>query len=105
MSMRRLDSIRRRSLATAVMTSALVGGLMYVSAEAYLQSVTVNKCLAGKLKSEGKGTSSYAGCYSKAAKAAGAVDPDCLTKASAKVTGAFGKLDDKYSTNCPAGTG
>ncbi len=74
-------------------------------AHAYLSSLTVEKCLAGKVKLVGKGAAAYANCHSK-----NTAKPDpgsfgiCVAKASAKITNGFGKLDSKYP-GCTGGTG
>ncbi|MCC6850018.1 MAG: hypothetical protein IT294_16055, partial [Deltaproteobacteria bacterium] len=75
---------------------ALVGLLtLGTTAHAYLSSLTVNKCLSGKVKTEGKGAAAYTGCYSKGASKNVAVDPACLSKSGGKIVSAFGKLDGK----------
>ncbi len=72
---------------------------------AYLSNLTVDKCLAGKLKAVGKGAAGYTGCFSKyAASTDAAALIACLTKASTKLTSAFAKLDAKYPS-CTGGTG
>ncbi|HEY2387723.1 MAG TPA: hypothetical protein VGK30_12240, partial [Candidatus Binatia bacterium] len=72
------------------------------TAGAAVTSMTVNKCLAGKVKAAGKSVSSRAKCASKDA-ANGVPNPACTQKASDKFTGdgtpakgAFNKLDAKY---------
>jgi len=79
------------------------------AAPAQVTSLSVNKCLAGKLNGLGKSLVARSGCYGKEA-AKGVAKPDCHQKASDKFTGglspakgAFNKLDAKYpSTDAAA---
>ncbi|MCC6764336.1 MAG: hypothetical protein IT293_06705, partial [Deltaproteobacteria bacterium] len=76
--------------------AAVAGALAYgTAAHAYLSTLSINKCLSGKVKTLGKGAAAYTGCYSKGASKNIAVDPVCLGKASTKTVSAFGKLDAK----------
>ena len=75
------------------------------STHAYLSSLTVDKCLAGKLAIVGKGAAAYAKCHGKNAAKPDAVAFDkCQTKTSTKIIDGFGKLDAKNPT-CTGGTG
>lgn len=72
---------------------------------AYLSSLTVDKCLAGKLTIVGKGAAAYAKCQAQNAAKPDAVAFDkCKAKTSTKIIDGFGKLDAKNSS-CPGGTG
>ncbi|MEB2286023.1 MAG: hypothetical protein B6D46_01575 [Polyangiaceae bacterium UTPRO1] len=87
--------------------AALVASCLAMPSEAgaYLTSFTVDKCLAGKLKNVGKATTAYMECHAEnTAKPDQARFDACLTKASSKLTGAFGKLDGKYPS-CTGGLG
>ncbi len=74
------------------------------NADAYLTTMSVNKCLAGKLKAQGKGIAAYTNCHAKqAAKPDAAKLATCLVRAGEKVTKAYGKLDAKYPGGCAGG--
>lgn len=74
------------------------------SAHAYRATLTVDKCLAGKIKTLGKSAAAQAGCQSKAAATGDGPAGDCVAKASTALTNGFGKLDAKHPS-CPGGTG
>lgn len=61
----------------------------------------VAKCAAAKQKNAGKTAAAKLGCYAKATKSGGAVDPACLAKAQAKLVAAFGK-DEAKAPGCGA---
>lgn len=88
-----MQSIKRAALGAAVLIGVFAFG---TSAHAYLPTLSVNKCLSGQVKTEGKAAAAYTGCYSK-----NATKPDagalaaCNGKASTKLTSAFGKLESK----------
>lgn len=73
-------------------------------AHAYRATFTVDKCLAGKIKTLGKDAAAQTGCQSKAAAKDDPLAGECVTKASAKLTDGFAKLDTKYPS-CTGGTG
>jgi hypothetical protein len=75
----------------------VIGALAFgTSAHAYLSTLSINKCLSGKVKTEGKAAAAYTGCYSKnAAKPDAGALATCNGKASTKLTSAFVKLDLK----------
>jgi predicted dienelactone hydrolase len=56
---------------------------------------SVAKCAAAKQKNAGKTAAAKLGCWAKATKAGGAVDPACLDKAQAKLVAAFAKEESK----------
>src|SRR5262245_31940309 len=92
---------QRDAAAFAVLLSfgmTLIGS----AARADVTTVTVNKCLAGKIKGVGKSLAARTGCFSKEA-SKGIADPSCHQKASDKFTGGtnpakgvFAKLEGKY---------
>jgi hypothetical protein len=84
----------------AVAVAACVFG---TTAHAGVASLSINKCLAGKIKGVGKSLSARTGCFNKEA-SKGIANPSCHQKASDKFTGAgiplkgvFPKLEAKYS--------
>ncbi|MCC6765065.1 MAG: hypothetical protein IT293_10410, partial [Deltaproteobacteria bacterium] len=82
----------------------LATAIIAPDAYAYRSTFTVDKCLAGKIKTLGKDAAAQTGCQSKAAAKGDPLAGECVTKASGKLTSAFGKLDVKYPS-CPGGTG
>jgi hypothetical protein len=91
---------RKTRLAALGCALALLG--LPTTAGAAVTSLTVNKCLAGKVKAVGKSVSLRATCASKDA-ASGVPNLACTQKASDKFTGdgtpangAFNKLDARY---------
>ena len=55
----------------------------------------VSKCLAGKMKAEGKAAAAYLKCHARGAAGAEPTDSGCLAKASLRMVSAFAKLDTK----------
>ena len=97
----------RRRPAVCLIAAAVLGCMAVAApATAYLAAVTVNKCLQGKLKDDGKAAAAYTRCHAK-----NTAKPDpgrfaaCTAKASGKATTAFGKLDLKFPGACPGGNG
>ncbi len=82
----------------AVLGIGAVVGLLTLGTTAHaLTSLTIDKCLSSKIKTEGKGVGAYVGCYAKGASKGIPTDPACLGKASGKIVPAFGKLDAKLT--------
>jgi len=91
-----------RFLAAVTFASLQAIGLVGTPVEAQVTNLTVNKCLAGKIKAVGKTVSGRAACISKET-GSGNDNPDCPLKPSDKFTGgsnpskgSFNKLDEKY---------
>ena len=95
-----------RAMLLARVVFTLAGVFAFASsAQAYLTQLTVNKCLAGQVKAEGKSAAAHTGCYSKNAGKPDAGDlSTCTGKASTKLVDAFTKIEKKPP--CPtAGDG
>ena len=95
-----------RSLHRAIVAAAAIWLVVPGSVSAHLSVFTMNGCLAGKLRTLGKGTKAYVACHAK-----DAAHPDapklaaCLGKASIKITGGFARLDAKHPGACTAPNG
>ncbi len=76
---------------------ALVGLLTLGTTAHALTSLSIDKCLSSKIKTEGKGEAAYSGCYAKGASKGTTTDPTCLTKAQGKIVPAFAKTDAKLT--------
>ena len=85
-----------------ILTAALVVTAFALGTTAHaLTTITVNKCLSGKLKAEGKAAAGYLQCHSKAAAKGLMTDPTCLGKVEDKILATFTKLDAKGGCAVP----
>ena len=91
----------KRRMKALVGSCALIGLLTYGSTADALTTITVDKCLSGKLKAEGKGAAGYLGCHAKGASQNSGTDGGCLDKAGIKMVAAFSKLDAKGGCTVP----
>ena len=91
----------KRRMKALVGSCALIGLLTYGSTADALTTITVDKCLSGKLKAEGKGAAGYLGCHAKGASQNSGTDGGCLAKAGTKMVTAFAKLDGKGGCGLP----
>ena len=86
-----------RSMLLARVVFTLAGVFAFESsAQAFFTQLTVNKCLSGQVKAEGKSTAAYTGCYGKNAAKPDAGDlSTCTGKASTKLVDSFTKIEKK----------
>jgi cysteine-rich repeat protein len=73
----------------AAVALAATACVVFVDMSHALTTLTTSKCLAMKIKAEGKAVAGYLGCYAKGAP----TDTGCLAKASTRLVATFGQLD------------